>query len=481
MLVSRTMIEVSLIIPARNSSHALEKTVKEAYSFFFKRLPHRFEIIIVPNSRPNECSEIEIAEQLVRSFPGVVHCQPHLSPPLGKGAAIKTGFLVSKGKWIFYTDADLPYDLSFFEKSLSLLESGVDLVSGNRRLPESRFYIPVPLLPLAYGRHRLGIAFNRMVRLFLPIQTKDTQAGIKAFSRRLASETFKRQSCPGFLFDIELFLTAIGHNYILAELPVTLYLNSEKTTVKVFKECFLVGYWMSRIFWQYRQGAYSPNKNPRPLSVKKLLKYYQTARWKTRFFLALRWLMTPYAEMASQLPNQGRLLDLGCGHGLFSLTLALLKPRCEVVGVDHDSERTRLAQTALKSFPSISIQNSMIQSTAQSQEPGLYSGMAMIDILHYFEFEDQERLLKESFRLLSSQGILIIREVNQKKGLVSLLNQLYEKMATTIGFTKTNSKQLFFRSCDEFEIILKKIGYQVKSKPCSHFLFQDILYICERP
>ena len=165
--------------------------------------------------------------------------------------------MVSRGaKWIFLTDADLPYDLTFFDEAAIKLREGFDLVTGNRRLPSSHFCLPVNLLPLVYQRHRLGLAFNRLVRLLFPITTTDTQAGIKALSRRLAVKTFERQSCPGFLYDLEIFLTAHGQGYRQTHIPVTLYLNSEKSTVRILRECVLVANWLTRILWRNKMGAY---------------------------------------------------------------------------------------------------------------------------------------------------------------------------------------------------------------------------------
>jgi len=255
-------LQVSLIIPARDGSASLNTTVREAYAFLSKHYPNSFEIILVPNnSVPNNSPLLkdptqQVAEQLAASIPEV-QVIPHLPPlPPGKGAALRTGFLASRGKWIFFTDADLPYDLEFFCRAADHLQSGTDLVTGNRRLAESHFNIPVDLLKLAYRRHCLGLAYNRLVRCFLPIRTTDTQAGIKAFSRRLATQAFERQICPGFLFDLEVFLTAMGFGYRQVELPVTLYLNSEKSTVRIVRECAMVAIWLTRITWKYLRKGY---------------------------------------------------------------------------------------------------------------------------------------------------------------------------------------------------------------------------------
>lgn len=257
---SEPLLLASLLIPARHAAHSLEKTVTEARTALERYFGPtcQYEIILIPNPRPGDATDltVQVAEQLAARYPGIVCSVPH-SLPQGKGAALRTGFLASRGRWIFFTDADLPYDLEFLGRARQLLEDGSDLVTGNRRLASSQFDIPVGLLPIAYGRHRLGLGFNRVVRLLYPIiRTTDTQAGIKAMSRRLAENAFGRQSCPGFFFDIEIFLTALGHSYRIAEIPVTLFLNSEKSTVRLFREAILATFWLVRLAIRNLRGAY---------------------------------------------------------------------------------------------------------------------------------------------------------------------------------------------------------------------------------
>ena len=467
-------LEVSLIIPARNSSHTLEATVTEAHEYLRRRYGSSFEIILVPNPDPENPGDqsIDVAHALAERFQEVRVC-PHFTPR-GKGAAVRTGFLTSRGKWIFFTDADLPYDLDFFDQAALRLKSGFDLVTGNRRLPSSHFHIPVTLLPLAYGRHRLGLWFNRLVRWLLPITTTDTQAGIKALSRRMAVEAFSRQSCPGFLFDLEIFLTANGLGYFQTDLPVTLHLNSEKSTVRILRECLLVANWLSRIRFRNLKRAYGASfrKN------RKILSRYQHAPWSTRLFLSARWRLTPYSLMASRLPEQGRILDLGCGHGLFALAVALRSPARQVVGIDHDSARVELGQKATQDLPNVDLKaGNMAKPPADTS----FAGIAMIDVMHYFDPGTQEALLKWAFTCLNKGGTLLVREVDPDSGFASRWNRLYEKVATGVGFTQSEKKDLHFRSRPGWEELMKGAGFEVRSERCSSALFADILYVCERP
>jgi len=250
-------LSVSFLIPARSCGSVLEHTVFSIRDYLQSQFPDAFEIIIIPNGSVEGDQTYKIAEELARRYPEVKLVNHEVL--LGKGGALRAGFAQSVGKWVFFTDADLPYDLSFFTIAAQLLADGVDFVSGNRRLPQSHFNMPVTLLHLAYRRHCIGLIFNRIVGLLFPIKTSDTQAGIKAMSHRMAETAFSRQTCPGFLFDIEFFLCCVGFQFRSAEVPVTFFLRSEKSTIQLWREGVQAAIWLAKIFWKFKQGWYTPS------------------------------------------------------------------------------------------------------------------------------------------------------------------------------------------------------------------------------
>ncbi|MEK6706062.1 MAG: methyltransferase domain-containing protein, partial [Bdellovibrionota bacterium] len=419
-------LAVSLLIPARNSAHTLEKTVTVAHTYLTSRYRQDFEIILIPNSDPKTADDgsLGAAKLLAKRFNNIIVC-PH-NAPVGKGAALKTGFNSSKGGLIFFTDADLPYDLEFFDHAALKLKAGYAFITGNRRLLSSLFCVSVKLLPLAYGRHKLGLLFNKAVRLLFPISVTDTQAGIKAMSREFATKAFSLQSCPGFFFDIEFFLTARKNGYRHAELPVTLFLSSEKSTVRLMRDSILSLYWLARIFINSlsdRYGTMPTHLGP------VILKRFSQIPFSTRLFLLARWYLTPYGDMASYLPDEGNIMDIGCGHGLLSLAAAIQQRTRNVLGVDHDNTRINIAKSAASGLPNLKFQTS----TLTDWPKGSFQAITMIDVMHYFNANTQGLIVKNAFNSLESGGKLLLREVDPGRGVTSLWNKIYEKLATATG------------------------------------------------
>jgi 2-polyprenyl-3-methyl-5-hydroxy-6-metoxy-1,4-benzoquinol methylase len=204
----------------------------------------------------------------------------------------------------------------------------------------------------------------------------------------------------------------------------------------------------------------------------------------TKLFLHLRWMLTPYSEIAGYVPKEGRVLDVGCGHGLLAMKMALNAPECSVLATDHDAQRISLARLASVGIRNLQFEVSTGSPVTEAGLDGKFDAIVMIDFLHYFSPEQQDAMIAKAFANLEKGGWLLAREVNQQGGLVSKLNQLYEKMATLTGFTQSNTIQakenLSFKSQSGWEAKFAEHGFKVRSEPCSSPIFADILYICQR-
>ncbi len=60
----------------------------------------------------------------------------------------------------------------------------------------------------------------------------------------------------------------------------------------------------------------------------------------------MRWHTSPHRKLEADLPRRGRILEVGCGHGLLALHLALGVPERTVLGVDIDASKIEHARAA---------------------------------------------------------------------------------------------------------------------------------------
>ena len=203
----------------------------------------------------------------------------------------------------------------------------------------------------------------------------------------------------------------------------------------------------------------------------------------TRSFLRLRSLLTPYDHMASVFPTRGRVLDLGSGHGLLAFALSLGSQQREIIGIDHDPERVRLAEAAALGLPvgsRPSFEVGDLKEKLWSFASGSLVGIAMIDILHYFDPASQQFLVSQAMRVLAPGGILVVREIDSDNGIKAAANRFYERLARGIGFTRSAGPKLSFRGAGGWISLLRSSGFKVRSERCGPPFFADVLFVGQR-
>lgn len=173
-----------------------------------------------------------------------------LSANRGKGGAVAAGVAMANGRTIAFTDADLAYAPAQIWRLLEAVESGWDMVVGNRHHRETTTVVAARRLRDIGGR-----AINASTRLVLVGGHKDTQCGLKAFRSDVASLLFDQTTIDGFAFDIELFFLAERYGLSVAEVPVDVE-NSDSSTVRVARDALHLLADLGRIHRNASKGRY---------------------------------------------------------------------------------------------------------------------------------------------------------------------------------------------------------------------------------
>lgn len=229
---------VSIVLPVYNASVPVETAIHAIQTFCTQaRIAH--EIIVVDDGSDPAYKKYVQSCQGMDGVRLVTH--EHNS---GKGAAVYTGFSWAQGSVIGFIDADLPYDLSVIHDALEVLEPGdADVVIGSRRHPRSKQIISYGVL-----RNIINRVFGRVVGVVVGIPWKDTQCGVKFFSRDAAATLFAHIITPGFAFDVEILARAHHHTMSIVEVPVHL-VRQQPSTVSVVTH----GWDMWKALWRIRK------------------------------------------------------------------------------------------------------------------------------------------------------------------------------------------------------------------------------------
>jgi dolichyl-phosphate beta-glucosyltransferase len=218
---------LSLVIPAFDEARRLPPTI-EALHAFCEALPFACEIIIVVEKSCDET--LDLARELVRHRPAFTVLDNGVQR--GKGFAVRTGVLRSRGDFVFYMDADLSVPLREVHAFLAYFDThpAIAVLIGNRQHAESRI-----VRRQSFLRRTLGQCFNLVLRRAGFVTIHDTQCGFKAFRRAAALAIFSRQQIDGFAFDVEVVLLAERFGFAIADLPVE-WINSPASHVHILRD-----------------------------------------------------------------------------------------------------------------------------------------------------------------------------------------------------------------------------------------------------
>ena len=158
------------------------------------------------------------------------------------------------------------------------------------------------------------------------------------------------------------------------------------------------------------------------------LALYRSAPAGTRAHVAVRWFSAPFPAIAAALPPGGRLLEIGCGHGLFSAYAALLDPTREVLGVDIDADKIDAAQVAARAVEHLEIR----EAPDGAVPAGPWDAVVFVDVLYLLPADEQRRLLAEAVGRLAPGGRVVVKEMGTRPRWKVRWNTLQETLSVKV-------------------------------------------------
>lgn len=183
-----------------------------------------------------------------------------------------------------------------------------------------------------------------------------------------------------------------------------------------------------------------------------------------------------YQVFHDLIPKKARITDIGCGYGLMSNMLHLLSKEREIVGVDYDEEKIKVAQEGY-------LKNERIRfEVADASQFNLPESDVFIlsDVLHYLTPKEQETLLEQCLQQLATNGIVLIRDGDSDLQERHESTLWTERFSTKIfSFNKVNRAQLTFFSGQWLAQFAQQHGLTIERKEVSKKT-SNVLFILKR-
>lgn len=155
------------------------------------------------------------------------------------------------------------------------------------------------------------------------------------------------------------------------------------------------------------------------------------------------------------LRDEGRILDVGCGFGLFASYFGQTQPARRIVGVDPDGRRVRIARSVCEklhlgghTFIEGDVRDASIQ--------GPFEAAYVLDVMHHLPRADQRPVLERLRSLLVPGGLLLVKDITTEPRFGLLFTEYLDRLM--VGW----NEPLAYRHHREWAEILSSVGFKVR-------------------
>lgn len=130
-------------------------------------------------------------------------------------------------------------------------------------------------------------------------------------------------------------------------------------------------------------------------------------------------------RLRSSVPAK-RILDIGCGEGLLTETLANAYPEARIVGIDITP---RVGRLFAGDRTRVSFRQQTVESLSQ-ESPGAFDLILVCDVLHHIPWPLHPAILESVRHLLHGGGLVVVKEWERRRNLIHLLGYVSDRWLT---------------------------------------------------
>jgi cyclopropane fatty-acyl-phospholipid synthase-like methyltransferase len=172
----------------------------------------------------------------------------------------------------------------------------------------------------------------------------------------------------------------------------------------------------------------------------------------TRAFLAARLAVVPLGAIDNELRQlEGRVLSLGCGHGVVERYLAELNPDVVVDGYELDASRVDAAARTATAAPRVTV---ACADVTELPELATHDGALAIDVLHHVAPDAHVDIARALHRCLRPGGTLLVKDIDVRPAWKHRWNRLHDRLVA-------GADPIHCRGAEQMAAVLRAAGFEI--------------------
>jgi SAM-dependent methyltransferase len=174
-------------------------------------------------------------------------------------------------------------------------------------------------------------------------------------------------------------------------------------------------------------------RGPVSPAARRALALYDAEPLGDRVHTLVRWWTAPFADLELEVPLDGPILEVGCGHGLLSCYMALAGRARSIVGTDIDAEKVEVARRAAARLrPGEADVRFEVGGDDLPRVDGGWRSIVIADVLYLLGDEGRRRLLDQCVDASAPGGLLVVKEIDVVPRWKARLATVQELAATRV-------------------------------------------------
>jgi SAM-dependent methyltransferase len=170
-----------------------------------------------------------------------------------------------------------------------------------------------------------------------------------------------------------------------------------------------------------------------------------------RAFLLARLAVVPLAAMDADLRSlRGRVLSVGCGHGVLERYLAAVNPEVTVTGAEVDPGRVAAAARSQHRAPRVTV----VGADARRLDLGRFDAAIAVDLLHHVPVGEQAEVAAGLARSLAPGGVCLVKDLDVRPRWKHGWNRLHDRVV--------NGQAVWCRSPADMAALFEAAGFSVE-------------------